>query len=253
MSSRVSVPTTARRIGLAQPPRPFTLAGWSSWPRHRGVHGSRTRSSHALVVAFGICPPQSSLCSGSAFLAVDRTSVIPKDPVAKHAFVGSSSSPASLEIEADLRRGVITRPSCRLRSRGACRIASPLGPYDAFQLTLTRPSRATLQPLADRPGLPPPALLVSRICRPCFRSDRPWAPSLQRFLPARRRRILSDRAVLPAVSHLAVPRLRGFELFRDLHALRRFSTPASGCVHQRKRCSRHRWVAPLLVVAPLRG
>jgi len=36
MSSRVSVPTTARRIGSAQPPRPFTLAGWSSWPRHRG-------------------------------------------------------------------------------------------------------------------------------------------------------------------------------------------------------------------------
>jgi hypothetical protein len=36
--------------------------------------------------------------------------------------------------------------------------------------------RATLRPHADRPGLPPPALLVSRACQPCFMLERPWAP-----------------------------------------------------------------------------
>jgi hypothetical protein len=80
--------------------------------------------------------------------------------------------------------------------------------------------RATLRPLADRPGLPLPVPLVSRACQPYLRLDRPWAPTLQRLLPIRRRRILSDRAVPPAVSHLAVPRLRGFELFRGPLALR---------------------------------
>lgn len=56
--------------------------------------------------------------------------------------------------------------------------------------------RAALRPHADRPGLPPPALLVSCICQPCFMLDRPWAPSLQRFLPARRRpsRLPRDRS-----------------------------------------------------------
>jgi hypothetical protein len=100
------------------------------------------------------------------------------------------------------------------------RITSPLGPYDAYQSTLTQPPRAALQRHADRPGLPLPAPRVSRICQPCFMPDRPWAPSLQRFLPVRRRQTLSDRAVLPAVSHLAVPRLRGFELSSYTRTLR---------------------------------
>lgn len=46
--------------------------------------------------------------------------------------------------------------------------------------------------------------------------------------------------VLHAVSRLAAPRLRGFQ-------------PSCGRVLRRARYSRVRWVAPLLVVAPLRG
>jgi hypothetical protein len=106
--------------------------------------------------------------------------------------------------------------------------------------------RAALRPHANRPGLPPPALLVSCICQPCFMLDRPWAPALQRFLPARRRPSRLPLAwmrfppVLHAVSRLAAPRLRGIQ-------------PSCGRVLRRPRCSRVRRVAPLLVVSPLRG
>jgi len=100
---------TARLIGLAQPPRPLSLAGWSSRSLHRVVHGSRAPSSHALVLAFGMCPPQSSPHSGTIVLAVDRTSEIPKDLVAGHAFVGSSMIEAGLVNESDHRHGVIAR------------------------------------------------------------------------------------------------------------------------------------------------
>jgi hypothetical protein len=78
-----------------------------------------------------------------------------------------------------------------------------VGPCDAYQPPLTRPSRTTLRLHADRPGLPLPVRLVSRICQSCFRPDRPWAPCLQRLLPAVAAR--SSRTVL---SPLPFPTLR---------------------------------------------
>lgn len=158
------------------------------------------------------------------------------------------SSPSSRSSGAAHRWSL--RPQCRdgpvSADRSAVQVTLPVGPSDAIQCPLTRPSRATLRRLADRPGLPPPALLVSCICQPCFMLDRPWVPDLQRFLPAHRRpsspstRVDAFLSVLRAVSRLAASRLRGFQ-------------PVCGCVLRRPRCSRVRRVAPLLVVPPLRG
>jgi hypothetical protein len=147
------------------------------------------------------------------------------------------------------------------------------GPYDAYQCMLARPPRAVLRQLADRSGLPLPTLLVACICQPCFRLDRPWAPTLQRFLPARavpshqpaETGFPRPRTILPAVPHrpptaclatdclrcdAAAPRIQARLLTTGLAA--RPGYP-NGCVLRRRRCSRPRRVAPLLVVTPLRG
>lgn len=180
-----------------------------------------------LSYAFGACPSQSSL---QLRLGLPRGR--PRRPTAPERAIGACSTswqarmPNTLPEHAFIslfrsslrpRKRVLCSPrrhrliACFLRLRGIHRSLRLLGPYDAFRSTLTRPSRATLRLLADRPGLPPPALPVSRICQPCFMLGRPWAPSLQRLLPARRRRTLSGPTVLHAVFHLAVPRLRGFQ------------------------------------------
>lgn len=192
-----------------------------------------TPSSHALVVAFGTRPPQSSLRLRGARLR------------RLHRRGGRLAN----EWPPDLRIHRLTGPSaasaqplhcCRCLPARTSGLASPSGPFDACQPALTRPS--------ERPcGRSP----TDRSCLPRFRSCRESAShisdwsvhghhSLQRFLPARRRTTLSDRAVLHAVPHLAVSRLRGFQ-------------PSSGCVHRLRRCSHRRRVAPLLVVSPLRG
>jgi hypothetical protein len=124
-------------------------------------------------------------------------------------------SPASLGLPFGRPR----RPTALERAAGVtrARLCSAIGSLRRLPTRARAAIRATLRLHADRPGLPPPAQLASRICRPCFMPDRPWAPTLQRFLPARRRMTLSDHAVLHAVPHLAVPRLRGFQ-------------PSFGCV-----------------------
>jgi hypothetical protein len=227
MSYRVSVPTTARHIGLAQPPRPSSLAGWSTWPLHRG--GDPVERATLLS------------CSSHSRSELVRRYPLPGFASAFLAVHLGSRPPL---------RAVATFP-CGPVS-GVRHHFAKMGPYDACQPSLTRPSRAILRSLADRPGLPFPAHPVSLICQPYFMPDRPWVPSLQRFLPARRRATLSGCAVLPAVSHLAVPRLRGFQLSAP-RSLATAPALSNGRVLRRRRCSRRRRVAPLLVVFPLRG
>lgn len=149
-------------------------------------------------VAFGICPPQSSLRLRGARLHP----ALPQGQPARKRVV---TAPAASSLN---------RPALS-RLRGPGRNPSPSGPSDAFPSTLAQPALLPCGSFTDRPGLPHPARLASRICQPYFGSVRPWAPSLQRLLPTRRHPILSDRAVPHAVSHLAMSRLRGFELRVD--------------------------------------
>jgi hypothetical protein len=151
------------------------------------------------------------------------------------------------------------------RSREPPQAHSAIGPLRRMPTRAHAAIRATLRPHADRPGLPLPARLVSRICQPCFMLVRPWAPSLQRFLPARAAR--PSRALLSSLPFVSrnvrrsvrstrcTSRCRGFEDFSHQRTSRLAASglAASGCVHQGRRCSRLPWVAPLLVVFPLRG
>lgn len=109
-----------RRIGLAQPPRPFALAGWSSWSLHRGSDTvERALSSHALFVrvrnmsAAILSPdlPRSSLRSTLALTSPER--------------VSSWSTPSSGSPERLPRKRVVALVSvsspgwlCSLRLRG---------------------------------------------------------------------------------------------------------------------------------------
>jgi len=101
--------------------------------------------------------------------------------------------------------------TCFLRLRGLRQDALPTGPLRRLPIHAHAAVPCNLAAARRPAGSTLPALLASRICQPCFMLDRPWAPSLQRLLPARRRKTLSGLAVLHAVSHLAVPRLRGIQ------------------------------------------
>lgn len=137
-------------------------------------------------------------------------------PLARSTPPSSSSTGAtSSKTSSHRARGVFARPSRPFPLARSRQEPSPPGPSDAFPSTLAWPAPLPCGSFTDRPGLPHPARLASRICQPYFRSVRPWVPSLQRFLPTRRRPLLSDRAVPHAVSHLAMSRLRGFELQVD--------------------------------------
>jgi len=192
-----------RRIGLTLPPRPFALAGWSSWSLHRGSDTvERALSSHALFVR--VRNMSAAILSPDLLLSSLRSTSALTSPEGWSSWsTPSSGSPERLPLASRcLGLGVVTWMAMLAPLARHCISTSPVGPFDAFQSAVsTRPSRATLRSLAVRPGLPLLALRVSRICQPCFMLNRPWAPSLQRFLPVRRRQILSDRAVLPAVSH----------------------------------------------------
>lgn len=236
-------------------------------------------------LAFGICPSRSSL-GCELGLPCGRPSL--RRPLAKPSTASTPSSRSSVHTHRWAARRHCVDASCswttsrrspchmpRLRA-AACRAQAhlPSGPCDAYRCPLARPPRAALRQLADRPGLPPPALLVACICQPYFMLDRPWAPTLQRLLPVRAVFIAegppcgglhatadyppcrfpsSHRP--PALRQTAcgpTSRLRGFKL-DSLGAP--CGTPGypNGCVLRRRRCSRPRRVAPLMVVSPLRG
>lgn len=77
-----------------------------------------------------------------------------------------------------------------------------------FKLSLARRSSVGLA--SFRVGLPHP-LAVACACRSSFRPGLAWVPIPSEVSPHPRYRTLSGRVVLLAVSHLAMPRLRGFQ------------------------------------------
>lgn len=115
-------------------------------------------------------------------------------------------------------------------------------------------SRSSVRLASPHAGLPHP-LAGACACRSSFRPGLAWAPIPSEVSPHPRYRTLSGRVVLRAVSHLAMPRLRGFQPpLRRAPIFRRGRPPRpGGCVLPTHRCSRLAEVAPLLVVSPLRG
>lgn len=231
-----------------------------------------------------VAPSSPMLCSRVRNLSVTLLTRLRAEPTLRSTFAPTTSREAihtrarlhpalpehpSLGGPASLPRCVLPRSPCGGLT-GSLRLRVPTTPANAC---FTRPPRAALRQLADRPGLPLPALLVACICQPCFRLDRPWAPHLQRLLPARAVPSLRPaetgfprpRTILPAVSRrpptaclatdclrcdAAAPRIQARLLMTHLAARRGYP---NGCVLLRRRCSRPRRVAPLLVVTPLRG
>lgn len=169
-----------------------------------------------LSFAFGTCPPPSSLRL-PPWPSLRPTSALDRSRKSRRVCLStpsSRSSDRSRRSRCRARRSLssssqdgLLRPLARHgRSRRHWVPTTPSDPRSRGRLVRS----CDLTP--NRLGLPLPALPVSRICRPYFMPGRPWAPALQRFLPALRRRPLSGPAVPLAVSHLAVSRLRGFQL-----------------------------------------
>jgi hypothetical protein len=271
-SSRVSIPMTSRLMGSAPTVLTFHPRGLASTVSSSGwCHDEVPPSSHALVVrvrnlsAAILSParPRSPLRSTSA-------ATVPEGPaMPKHASVS-----ALPEATSGLQR--VRRPSPGViaetvplpgRWRDLCGLTPPTGPYDACQPAFARPrcdlaatpstGRVCLSRLVSRRGS---ASLVS-----CWFV--PGHPYLQRFLPILAAR--PSRAALSSLPFVALRR-RGSEDFShpavatpelawqarrpgDLLHLAVQRLAADGCVRRRRRCSRLRQVAPLLVVIPLRG
>jgi len=84
--------------------------------------------------------------------------------VSEHASVSTlSKATVDLANEFDRSSPDVSAETVPLpnRLRDLCRITPPTGPFDACQLTLTRPSMCPCGHTADRLGLPPPAAHVS--------------------------------------------------------------------------------------------
>ena len=184
-NSRVSLSSTLRRMGLARPPRPSTsrlALVVSSTSRCIGLN--RAPSSHVLCSRVRTLSVSILSQERRTFLAVGTLGrLLAKSSSPGLAFISLFRSPASLRW---------LRPHCRDGSTSctgcpAAQITSPVRSLRRLPVHAHAVIRATLRPHANRLGLPPPALLVSCICQPCFMLDRPWAPYLQRFLPANRR------------------------------------------------------------------
>jgi hypothetical protein len=185
---------------------------------------SRRRLPFHLLPGFpAAVPPVARLPDlARARLHLARPSLPPPSfprPFSAPSFIARSSASTAFAASTDrVTCGSLRRLPIHVRAAVSCNLAVARRPAGFASSSSSR--------FADLPAI--------------FRPDRPWAPALQRLLPARRRKTLSSLAVLHAVSHLAVPRLRGFQ-------------PSCGCVLQSRRCSRRCRVAPLLVVSPLRG
>jgi hypothetical protein len=215
MSFRVSIPLTAHLIGSAQPPRRS-----SSRNRPRGlINGVASRLSVAILS----CPCRSrsesfrrNPRSSSLWLPLRSTST-------------SNNSRGSSLAEARLHPDYPKRSSASKKSPTPhlvvtaetvlhiSRLHEPPQNHSAFGSLRRLPIhahaaiRATLRPHSDGPGLPPPALTRVANLPAIFH-----AGSSMGTLPSEAslhscRRALSDSTVPPAVFHLAVPRLRGFE------------------------------------------
>lgn len=208
MSSRVSVPPTARLIGSAQPPRPRPLR-----VDPRGLVSrvmprlTATSSSHALVVR------------------VRNMSAAILSPASFGLPCGRPRRPTTPERAVDFTRARLAPPFGSLRRL-------PTHAHAAIRATLrcTPTGRVYLSRLFSRRESA--GLISCRIVHghPPFRGFSP--PDAAR--PSR---------VAPSSMPFATLRCRGSEDFSH----------RSGAFSARRRCSRRHWVAPLLVVLPLRG
>lgn len=185
-----------------------------------------------LSFAFGTCPPPSSLRlpPGPSLRSTSALRPLPKEPSRN---ARARLHPA-LAIVCVVPVARPIAPSRRHRRMVLLRLLAQHGRSRRHWVpsTPTNPrSRGRLVRSCDltpnRLGLPLPALPVSRICQPYFMPGRPWAPALQRFLPALCRQTLSGPAVPLAVSHLAVSQLRGFQ----------HRAPPSSCDSDSTRCA----------------
>jgi hypothetical protein len=208
MSSRVSIPPTARLIGSAQPPRPRPLrVGPRGLVSRVMPRLTATPSSHALV------------------LCVRNMSVALLSPASLGLPCGRPRRPTTLERAVGITRA---------------RLAQPLGPFDACRFTLARPS---VQPCGYTP--------TGRVCLPRLCSRRVSAghiscrivhghPPFRGFSPPD---AAQPSRVAPSSMPFPTSRCRGSE---DV-------SHRSDAFSEHRRYSRRRWVAPLLVVPPLRG
>jgi hypothetical protein len=234
MSSRVSLPIASRLMGLAQPPRPSPLrVGPRGHAIRGGVTGTAPPSSHALVVRVRNLSA-ASLSPVSDFglpCGRPRPRPLPKEPPYR-------STPPSRLVRNEPSRSQTTsmrplpssspRPLCsgsspRLATRACCpglrplarpihRVTPLLGPSDACQLAryvaACDPSRGSPRPAGfASPDSSRVANLPALFHAGTSMGTHPSEVSLRP-----RRPILSNQAVLPAVSRLAASRLRGFEL-----------------------------------------
>jgi len=262
---------TVRLIGSARPPRPLplqagprglvlgvvprvgvTILSCSCRTRSESVRrdplSSWARVFLAVHLDSSCCPRKSRNTGARLCLALPEASIALPRECAEHLLASSPDRPASCRLR---------DPAESLHQRAPSTPANPR----------SRSRWSTLRRPLDRPGLPPPARLASRICQPYFVLDRPWAPYLQRFLSARRRTTLSGRAVLLAVLRLAASRLRGFEHLQRSRSRARLRTGSPAIFYALRRIvtlradafavidvvHANRRVAPLMVVPPLRG
>jgi len=199
-----------------------------------------------LSFAFGICPPQSSLrrhvgqpCGRPRHRGAHLHLALPKElPVSyrSRSLDPSSSSP---------------RWSCFVRFRGYVQDHFACGSLRRLPIHAHAAPRHALRRCADRPGLPPQVRLVSRICRPFSGRIVHGLPPFRGFSPPSPRNPLGSRCPpcrFPPCG-AAAPRIRAVGDIAPCGAL----ATSCGCVLRRRRCSRHRRAAPLLVVSPLRG
>ena len=141
MSSRVSLPLTSRPIGLALPASTFRpcglvlavlINGWCRVLPHT--------SSHALVVAFGTCPPQSSPRLRRVRLGRLFLTAAPRKRVAT-TWRHHLTEPSALRSTTSTS---LCRPSlphcCDRMPLRAFGLTLPSGPFDACQPAFTRPS-----------------------------------------------------------------------------------------------------------------
>lgn len=238
-----------------------------------------------LSYAFGICPPRSSLRPGSG-LPCGRPPprLLPKEPPCRstppsslfrseHRHPEISMSPLQPRREdrpasgrsreppqAHSAIGSLRRMPTHAHAADSYARSLPPGHTPTGQGCLPRlvPCRGSASPVSCWfvHGYPPfrgfsplaPHDPLGSCCPPCrFLAEHPP----ERVLDAIRREGPPKRAR----SREITLRCRGFEDLSHQRTSRLAASglAASGCVHHRRRCSRLRRVAPLLVVPPLRG
>jgi hypothetical protein len=190
-----------------------------------------------LSLAFGVFPPQSSLQLALSSLAGDLIFKLLPEVLPCRSMPSSRLSQAIIVLQKSPMPHLDVTAETVLR---IARLHEPLQNHSAFGSLRRLPIhahaaiRATLRSHVNRPGLPPLALRVSRICQPYFMLGRPWAPSLQRLLSIRA--AVSSRTRLSPLP-FATLRCCGSEDLSVPVSLAPCDAllTANGCVHYRRR------------------